>query len=388
MRPAQPGQSRPTLSQQSRPRQDQPRPDQPRPGQEPADQPCPGQEPTGQLRPGRSRLTRSRLVMVLLALALVAAVLVSLALGRYPISPADAASMIVSRLTGLAGSFTDQQQALFFNVRLPRILLAAVVGASLSAAGAAFQGIFQNPLVSPDFLGASQGAALGACVAILAGATALGVSLSAFVVSMVAVGLVLLVSSRARGNRVLVTVLAGIMVKSLFEAGVSYTKLVADPSNELQAITFWLLGSFNGAKASDLALVAAPVAVGLVGLLAMRWRLNVLTMPDDEALSMGVDAPRVRALAVVFSALVTAASVAVSGLIGWVGLVVPHLARGLVGSDYRVLLPTSMLLGATFLLVVDDIARLALTSEIPIGILTSVVGAPFFLWLIVRRGRR
>ena len=373
MRPAQPGQVRPTPAQQGRPR----------PGQEPAGQRRLGQGPTGQPRP-----TRSRLVMVLLALALVAAVLVSLALGRYPISPADAASMIVSRLTGLAGSFTDQQQALFFNVRLPRILLAAVVGASLSAAGAAFQGIFQNPLVSPDFLGASQGAALGACVAILAGATALGVSLSAFVVSMAAVGLVLLVSSRARGNRVLVTVLAGIMVKSLFEAGVSYTKLVADPSNELQAITFWLLGSFNGAKASDLALVAAPVAVGLVGLLAMRWRLNVLTMPDDEALSMGVDAPRVRALAVVFSALVTAASVAVSGLIGWVGLVVPHLARGLVGSDYRALLPTSTLLGATFLLVVDDIARLALTSEIPIGILTSVVGAPFFLWLIVRRGRR
>lgn len=388
MRPAQPRRSRPTPSQLSRPRPGQEPAGQVCPGQEPTDQPRPGQEPTGQPRPGRSRLTRPRLVMVLLALALVAAVLVSLALGRYPISPADAASMIVSRLTGLAGSFTDQQQALFFNVRLPRILLAAVVGASLSAAGAAFQGIFQNPLVSPDFLGASQGAALGACVAILAGATALEVSLSAFVVSMVAVGLVLLVSSRARGNRVLVTVLAGIMVKSLFEAGVSYTKLVADPSNELQAITFWLLGSFNGAKASDLALVAAPVAVGLVGLLAMRWRLNVLTMPDDEALSMGVDAPRVRALAVVFSALVTAASVAVSGLIGWVGLVVPHLARGLVGSDYRALLPTSMLLGATFLLVVDDIARLALTSEIPIGILTSVVGAPFFLWLIVRRGRR
>ena len=197
----------------------------------------------------------------------------------------------------------------------------------------------------------------------------------------------LLVSSRARGNRILVTVLAGIMVKSLFEAGVSYTKLVADPSNQLQAITFWLLGSFNGAKVADLALAVGPIAIGLVGLMAMRWRLNVLTMSDDEALSMGVNAPRVRAVAVLFSALVTAASVAVSGLIGWVGLVVPHLARGLVGSDYRHLLPASMLAGATFLLVVDDIARLALTAEIPIGILTSVVGAPFFLWLIVKRGR-
>lgn len=326
-------------------------------------------------------------VIALLGVLLLVTVLVSLALGRYPIGPADALELLVSRVAPGIGDFSAQQETLFFNVRLPRILLVILVGASLSAAGAAFQGIFQNPLVSPDFLGASQGAALGACVAILAGAGSLAISTSAFVTSLVAVGIVLLVSGRARGNRILVTVLAGIMVKSLFEAGVSYTKLVADPSNQLQAITFWLLGSFSGAKAADLALATAPIVIGLAGLMAMRWRLNVLTMSDDEALSMGVNAPRVRAVAVLFSALVTAASVAVSGLIGWVGLVVPHLARGLVGSDYRHLLPASMLAGATFLLVVDDIARLALTAEIPIGILTSVVGAPFFLWLIVKRGR-
>ena len=306
-------------------------------------------------------------ITALLGALLVACVLISLALGRYPIGPVDALELLLSRVAPGLGDFSAQQETLFFNVRLPRILLVILVGASLSAAGAAFQGIFQNPLVSPDFLGASQGAAFGACWAILAGAGSLAISGSAFVVSLAAVGIVLLVSSRARGNRILVTVLAGIMVKSLFEAGVSYTKLVADPSNQLQAITFWL--------------------IGLAGLMAMRWRLNVLTMSDDEALSMGVNAPRVRAVAVLFSALVTAASVAVSGLIGWVGLVVPHLTRGLVGSDYRHLLPASMLAGATFLLVVDDIARLALTAEIPIGILTSVVGAPFFLWLIVKRGR-
>ena len=307
-------------------------------------------------------------LIALLGALLVTVVLVSLALGRYPIGPADALELLASRVAPGVGDFSAQQETLFFNVRLPRILLVILVGASLSAAGAAFQGIFQNPLVSPDFLGASQGAAFGACWAILAGGTSLVISGSAFAVSLAAVGIVLLVSSR-------------------FEAGVSYTKLVADPSNQLQAITFWLLGSFNGAKVADLALAAAPIAIGLTGLMAMRWRLNVLTMSDDEALSMGVNAPRVRAVAVLFSALVTAASVAVSGLIGWVGLVVPHLARGLVGSDYRHLLPASMLAGATFLLVVDDIARLALTAEIPIGILTSVVGAPFFLWLIVKRGR-
>ena len=309
-------------------------------------------------------------IIALLGTLLVVTVLMSLALGRYPIGPVDALELLASRVAPGLGDFSAQQETLFFNVRLPRILLVILVGASLSAAGAAFQGIFQNPLVSPDFLGASQGAAFGACWAILAGGTSLVISGSAFAVSLAAVGIVLLVSSRARGNRILVTVLAGIMVKSLFEAGVSYTKLVADPS-----------------KVADLALAVAPIAIGLAGLMAMRWRLNVLTMSDDEALSMGVNAPRVRAVAVLFSALVTAASVAVSGLIGWVGLVVPHLARGLVGSDYRHLLPASMLVGATFLLVVDDIARLALTAEIPIGILTSVVGAPFFLWLIVKRGR-
>nr|WP_239471879.1 iron ABC transporter permease [Olsenella profusa] len=319
---------------------------------------------------------------------MVCVMLASLALGRYPIGPADVVGLLASRVTGSLGSLTAQQETLFFNVRLPRVLLAVLVGASLSAAGAAFQGIFQNPLVSPDFLGASQGAALGACVAILAGAGSLAISGAAFVTSLLAVGIVLAVSGRARGNRVLVTVLAGVMVKSLFEAGVSYTKLVADPTNQLQAITFWLLGSFNGAKVADLALAAPPIAVGLLGLMLMRWRLNVLTMPDDEALSMGVDAPRTRAVAVVLCSLVTAASVSVSGLVGWVGLVVPHLARGLVGSDMRHLLPASVLAGAAFTLAVDDIARLATTSEIPIGILTAVVGAPFFLWLIVRQGRR
>ena len=337
----------------------------------------------------RPFITERRLtfVMVLLVVALITIVLVSLSLGRYPISPVEALHLVLSRFTPTVGGFTEVQETLFFNVRLPRIVLAVIVGASLSAAGAAFQGIFQNPLVSPDFLGASQGAAFGACAALVFSAGTFAVSGAAFAFALIAVFIVLIVTARARANRILITVLAGIMVKSLFEAGVSYTKLVADTTNTLQAITFWLLGSLSGAKISDLALVALPVAVGLGGLFALRWRLNVLTMPDDEALAMGVDAPRVRALAVVFATLVTAASVAVSGLIGWVGLVVPHIARGLVGNDFRALLPASALAGAIFLLAVDNVARVATVSEIPLGILTSLVGAPFFLWLIVKNRR-
>ena len=323
-------------------------------------------------------------VLWCLAAAMLVATVLSLALGRFEIPVGDVFRMIAGRVLPLTREWTTQQETLFFNVRLPRVVLARAVGCSLAAAGASFQGIFQNPLVSPDFLGASQGAAFGACLAILLSAGSLATSISAFVFSMLSVVVVLFISHVAKGNRVLVTVLAGVMVSSLFQASVSYTKLVADPSAQLQAITFWLMGSLTSARTQDLILVAIPMLAGNAGLLALRWRINALTMGDDEARSMGVDAPRVRALAIVCATLVTAAGVSVTGIIGWVGLVVPHLARGLVGADYRHLLPASMLLGATFLLVVDDVARLATSAEIPIGILTAFVGAPFFLWLITK----
>ena len=272
-------------------------------------------------------------------------------------------------------------------MRLPRILLALLVGCCLAAAGAAFQGTFQNPLVSPDILGASQGAALGAAVAILMGLSSVSVSVWAFAFSIVTVALVVFISARARGNPVTVVVLAGVMVSSLFSAGVSYAKLVADPNDTLPAITYWLMGSLTGANMTDIRLVIAPMAVGLAVLLALRWRINVLTMGDDEAATMGVNARLVRVLVMVAATLCTASSVAVSGMIGWVGLVIPHLCRMLVGCDYRKLLPASMVMGAGFLLLVDDVSRVISTLEIPIGILTAFVGAPFFLYLITK-GRK
>lgn len=337
---------------------------------------------------GQSRAARhANLVIFGLAVFMVLAVGVSLMLGRYPIEPAQAISMLVNAIPGvnLEQTWTDQQATLFFNVRLPRIILALIVGCSLATAGAAFQGTFQNPLVSPDILGASQGAAFGAAVAILIGAGAFTVSMSAFGFSILTVMLVLLISSRAKGNRILVTVLAGTMISSLFSAGVSFTKLVADPTDQLPAITYWLMGSLTGAKMSDIALAAIPMAVGIVILFVLRWRINILTMGDDEASTMGINARRLRLFIIIAATMATAASVAISGMIGWVGLVVPHLCRMIVGSDYRKLIPASMLFGASFLLVVDNIARLASTAEIPIGILTAFVGAPFFLYLITRK---
>lgn len=345
-------------------------------------------ERAGSRRAGRAQGGDHARTLLALGMGVLLVSLLSLMLGRYPMSVPDVLGMLVSHIAPVQGSWSAQQETLFFNVRLPRVILALMVGCSLSAAGASFQGVFQNPLVSPDFLGASQGAAFGACVAILLSWGSLATSALAFAMSMASVVVVLAVSARAKGNRILKTVLAGVMVSSLFQAGVSYTKLVADPNAQLQAITFWLMGSLASARAQDLALVAVPMVVGNVGLLALRWQINALTMGDDEALSLGVDAPRVRAACIVLSTLVTAASVSVTGIIGWVGLVVPHLARGLVGVDYRRLLPASMILGAGFLLVVDDVARLATTAEIPIGILTAFVGAPFFLHLITRGRRR
>lgn len=342
----------------------------------------------GAVSPSRSA-RRANIVIAGLAVFMVLAAVVSLMLGRYPIEPGQAFAMLAHLAFPVDVTWTSQQETLFFNVRLPRIVLALMVGCCLAAAGAAFQGTFQNPLVSPDILGASQGAAFGAAVAILAGCGSFMVSTSAFFASIVTVLLVLLVSSRAKGNRVLVTVLAGVMVSSLFSAGVSFTKLVADPQDSLPAITYWLMGSLTGAKLDmNLGLTMIPMVIGLAVLFALRWRINILTMGDDEASTMGIDARRLRMVIILAATLITAASVSISGMIGWVGLVIPHLCRMAVGADYRKLLPASMLMGASFLLIVDNISRLATTAEIPIGILTAFVGAPFFLYLITRKKKQ
>lgn len=328
---------------------------------------------------------RARFVVLALALILIGATAISLLLGRCPIDPAQAVAMLVNQIVPLDPIWTEQQVTLFFNVRLPRILLALMVGCCLACAGAAYQGTFQNPLVSPDILGASQGAAFGAAVAILLGVSSFTTSLFAFGFSLITVLLVLLISTRARGNHMMVVVLAGVMVSSLFQAGVSYAKLVADPTDELADITYWLMGSLTGANMRDIGMVFPIMLIGCATLFALRWRINILTMGDDEAATMGVNARRTRIVVIIAATLVTAASVCVTGMIGWVGLVIPHLCRMLVGADYRRLIPASMLMGASFLLIVDDVARLATTAEIPIGILTAFVGAPFFLYLITRK---
>jgi iron complex transport system permease protein len=292
----------------------------------------------------------------------------------------------ISVLLGFTKEVADKQlYALVFEVRMPRIFLACLVGCCLSAAGASYQGIFQNPMAAPDVLGASSGAAFGAALAILLGGKALTITASAFAFSLLTVILVIFISKYATGSRILGLVLSGMMITSLFSAGTSYIKLVADPNEQLPAITYWLMGSLVNAKLSDLVIALIPMVIGLIPLILLRWRMNVLTMGDDEARSIGVNAGRVRLIVIISSTLITAASVSVSGTIGWVGLVVPHLARKIVGNNYIYLMPMTMISGAIFLLLVDDVSRNLMAKEIPLGILTAIIGAPFFIFLMTRK---
>ena len=331
---------------------------------------------------------KHRLTLGLLLAALIACVLLSFTLGKYPVPMKELLGILGQKLLKLKIEpfWTTQMEAAVWNVRLPRVLLSVMVGACLAAAGGSYQGVFQNPMASPDILGASAGAGFGAALAILLGLSRGYITAFAFGMSLLTVALVFWVSRHAKGERVLGLVLAGIMVSSLFQSGTSFIKLVADPGNKLPQITYWLMGSLSGAQWTDVLFAAIPMTLGLVPLMLLRWRLNVITMGDDEARAMGVNAHRVRLGIVVCSTLITAASVAVSGMIGWVGLVIPHMMRRVVGSDYRFLMPASILGGGVFLLIVDNVSRNATTAGIPIGILTAFIGAPFFLWLITGKG--
>lgn len=312
----------------------------------------------------------------LAALALLALAALAFAVGRYPVSPGE----VLAALVGQAADPTVNMVVL--QVRGPRVLAALLVGAALAAAGSAYQGMFRNPLVSPDILGVSTGAALGAVLGIFLSSSILLTQLLAFAGGLAAVGLVYGVGSRLRGHDpLLALVLTGVVIGTLLGSAIALLKYLADPYNQLPAITFWLLGSLASISPQDLA-VAAPLALlGLAPMLLLRWRMNLLALPDDEARALGVDTRRLRTLVVACATLMTASVVAISGIIGWVGLLIPHAARLLVGPDFGRLLPLAMLMGAGFLLAVDTLCRTLATIEVPPGVLTALIGTPFFLWL-------
>lgn len=334
--------------------------------------------------PDKGNMTRSALPGTLIALAvLVAGFAVAFLVGRFPVSLGDVYAVLASKLTGAASGVSPAAESVILQVRGPRVLAAFFVGAALAVAGAAFQGLFRNPLVSPDILGASSGAALGAVIGIYLSLGVLAIQASAFAGGLVAVAAVYFIGASIRSrDPVLVLVLTGVVIGSLLGAGVGLIKYLADPYNQLPAMTFWLLGSLAATSPADLLPLFGLVALGTLVLLLLRHRMNVMSLPEEEARALGVPTGPLRIAIVAAATLITSASVATAGIIGWVGLVVPHLARTLVGPDFSRLLPAAALLGGGFLLFIDTIARTAAPIEIPLGILTAVVGTPFFIWLL------
>ncbi len=316
------------------------------------------------------------------AAAVVALMAIAFAVGRYPVSLSDLLSLLAAKLTGGSHALEPNVETVVLQIRGPRVLAALVVGGSLAAAGTAYQGMFRNPLVSPDILGVSTGAALGASLAIFLSMNVLLIQVFAFAGGLLAVGLVYLISSRLRGHDpLLALVLTGVVIGSLLGSLIALLKYLADPNNQLPAITFWLLGSLASATPRELAVVTPLVLAALAPMVLLRWRMNLLALPDDEARALGVDTGRLRLVVIAAATLMTAAAVALGGIIGWIGLLVPHGARLLVGPDFRRLLPLAVLLGAGFMLAVDTLCRTITGIELPPGVLTALIGTPFFLWL-------
>ena len=324
--------------------------------------------------------------LLLLSLLLAMLICLSLFWGRFSISPSE-------MLLWLSGSLSEERRAtvslILLSIRLPRILAAVLVGTALAVAGSSYQGVFRNPMVSPDILGASGGAGFGASLCIILGAPLYMLQASAFVCGLIAVGVSCLLSSLAssRGSKTLVMILSGMVVSAMFNALISIIKYTADPYSQLPEITFWLMGSLSSVKGSELLASVIPSALSLLVLMLIRWRINVLSLSEEEAIALGVNPNLIRGIVICCSTMLTASAISLCGQVGWVGLVVPHIARMITGANYRKLLPATAIIGAIFLLAVDNIARSLLAVEVPLGILTAIIGSPIFVYLLLR-GKR
>jgi len=313
----------------------------------------------------------------------------SFSVGRFPVSPGDVWRALWAAITGGESGLAGNVEAIVLGVRAPRVFAALAVGGGLAAAGAAYQNLFKNPLVSPDILGVAAGCALGAGIAILYSLPVSAIHAFAFAGGLAAVALVVAVGSWVGGrDPILTLILTGVVVGSLFSAGIALVKYLADPYNQLPAIVFWLLGSFTSVLAGDLQVALPLIALGVVALWLLRWRIDVLALSEDEARSLGVDVRRLRIVVILAATLVTAAAVSLAGTIGWVGLIIPHAARLLVGASFPRVLPFSVVLGAGFMLAVDTLCRTAFTSEIPPGVATAFIGTPAFIALLAITYRR
>lgn len=331
----------------------------------------------------------NNMVMTVLIIMLIILFLLSFNIGQYSVSLTELIKIFFGKLLNLPVSWDATVETALFNVRIPRIITAILIGAALATSGAAYQGMFKNPMVSPDVLGVSAGSGFGAALGILMSWNILYIQLSSFLLGMFAVFLTYSIGRllSRNENTILILILTGMVVSTLFSSFISIAKYVADPETKLPAITFWLMGSLSAIRKKDTVILIFPFILGVLPLLGVRWRLNLLSFGEEEAQAMGINTNKIRLIIIVCSTLLTSSSVSICGIIGWIGLIIPHIARFVVGSNYKILLPVSMVSGGIFLLLVDDIARSVLIKEVPLGILTSLIGAPLFFYLLIKSRR-
>lgn len=325
-----------------------------------------------------------------IAAGIVVAFLICLSLGRYNVPILQVAKIIINNFLPLQLdiTWTDQMESIVMEIRLPRLIGALLVGSALAMSGATYQGLFKNPLVSPDLLGVSSGACVGASVAILLNRSSLEIQLAALAMGLLAVLISTTIPKFFKNTSNLMLVLSGIIVSGFMSAFQGIVKYLADPQLQLASIVFWMMGSLSSVKGSDILRVGPAMLIVGVILFLIRWRINLLSLGSAEAKSLGVNVPRVRGLAILCATILTASAVCLCGTIGWVGLIMPHLGRLLVGEDNRYLIPASALLGALFMIIVDTVARNLTGTEIPLGIITGLLGAPMFVWLLARQKAR
>jgi iron complex transport system permease protein len=324
----------------------------------------------------------SKGIITLLIILPLAVFFVSLFFGRYSISPVTCVQVLLSKFIPIQHTWSDNIETIIWQIRFPRALTAMLIGSGLAISGAAFQGMFRNPLVSPDILGVSAATGFGACLAMLISASSATTQLFAVGFGIAGVVITYFLSRVYKTTPILMLVLSGVVIGSVFSSGISIIKFAADPYSKLPAITFWLMGGLGTASWGSVFKVGIPVIIGATILILLSWRINILSLGDEEARTLGINTEPLKAIIIVCCTVITASTVCVAGIVGWVGLVIPHIGRMIGGPNHRVTIPVCMTLGAAYLLFIDDIARTLTTSEIPLGILTAIVGAPFFGYLL------
>jgi len=331
--------------------------------------------------------TRYRIVLSITIIALIFSFLLSMAMGRYVISPSDVMKIMISKIFPVAQYGGNIENAVIANLRLPRTVVAIITGSALALSGATYQSIFKNPMCSPDLLGVSSGACVGAASAILLGMGSAMIQASAFAGGILTVALTVTIPKLMRNKSTTVLILSGIVVGNLMSSVMSIIKFVADTDTQLAEITYWMMGSFATVKFEDLIPVLPSILIPMAIIFLMRYRLNVLSLGDNESRSLGINLQRTRGVFIICSTLISASCVCLAGTIGWVGLVIPHTARMLVGSDNKKMLPVAMVLGGVFMLIIDVLCRTLTPAELKVGILTGIIGAPFFILILIKQNR-